>query len=87
MIEAMACGTPVIAYDCGSVREVVEPGVSGFIVATEDQAAAAVAQAPSLDRATVRRRFEQRFSAHAMAARYLKLYERLTQAQAVLDPA
>jgi glycosyltransferase involved in cell wall biosynthesis len=76
MIEAMACGTPVIAYDCGSVREVVEDGLTGFIVRTDDEAAAAAARAHELDRAAVRRRFEERFSGLAMARRYLELYAR-----------
>ena len=77
MIEAMACGTPVIAWDCGAVREVVEDGVTGFIVRSEDEAVAAVARLPGLDRAAIRRRFEQRFSARAMAERYVALYRRL----------
>ncbi|MDB5448568.1 MAG: glycosyl transferase group 1 [Phenylobacterium sp.] len=76
MIEAMACGTPVIAFDCGSVREVVEPGVTGFIVSSEEEAMAAAQAAHGLDRAAVRRRFEERFSATAMARRYLDLYAR-----------
>ena len=78
MIEAMACGTPVVAYACGSVPEVVEEGITGFIVRNEDQAVSAVRQIDRLDRATVRRRFEARFSATAMARRYLDLYARLT---------
>ena len=77
MIEAMACGTPVIAYDCGSVREVVEDGFTGFIVRDEVEAAAAVRRAGTLDRLAIRRRFEQRFSSHAMARRYLELYWRV----------
>jgi glycosyltransferase involved in cell wall biosynthesis len=77
MIEAMACGTPVIAYDCGSVREVVEDGLTGFIVRDEMEACAAAARVHLLDRAAIRRRFEERFSAHAMARRYLDLYARL----------
>ncbi|THD77382.1 MAG: glycosyltransferase family 4 protein [Phenylobacterium sp.] len=77
MIEAMACGAPVIAYDCGSVREVVEDGLTGFIVRNEDEAAAAVARLPRLDRAAIRRRFEERFSGVAMARRYLDLYARV----------
>jgi glycosyltransferase involved in cell wall biosynthesis len=77
MIEAMACGTPVIAYDCGSVPEVVEDGLTGFIVRTDDEAIAAVARLPTLDRQAIRLRFEQRFSATAMARRYLELYARL----------
>jgi glycosyltransferase involved in cell wall biosynthesis len=74
MIEAMACGTPVVAYDCGSVREVVEDGVTGFIVRSDAEACEAVKLAGRLDRARVRRRFEERFSAQAMARRYLALY-------------
>jgi glycosyltransferase involved in cell wall biosynthesis len=77
MIEAMACGTPVIAYDCGSVPEVIEDGLTGFIVATDAEAIAAVRRLPSLDRAAIRRRFEDHFSATAMARRYVELYSRL----------
>jgi glycosyltransferase involved in cell wall biosynthesis len=76
MIEAMACGTPVIAYDCGSVPEVIEDGLTGFIVRNEDEAVAAIARLPTLDRLVIRRRFEERFSATAMARRYLDLYDR-----------
>jgi len=82
MIEAMACGAPVVAYDCGSVREVVEPGVTGFIVADEAEAAAAVKAAARLDRHAVRRRFEERFSAVTMARRYLEVYQRVAAAPA-----
>jgi glycosyltransferase involved in cell wall biosynthesis len=74
MIEAMACGTPVIAFDRGSAAEVVEPGVTGFIVKSEAEAAEAVAKAASLDRAVIRRRFEERFSARTMARQYVELY-------------
>ena len=77
MIEAMACGTPVIAYDCGSVREVVEDGLTGFIVRDEDEAVAAATKLHLLDRQAIRRRFEERFSGHAMARRYLDLYARV----------
>ncbi len=80
MIEAMACGTPVIAWDRGSVREVVDHGLTGFIVRSEDEAVAAVARLPELDRAAIRARFEERFSAIAMARRYLGIYERLAHA-------
>jgi glycosyltransferase involved in cell wall biosynthesis len=76
MIEAMACGTPVIAYACGSVPEVVEDGLTGFIVRNEDEAVDAVSRLPTLDRAAIRRRFEERFSATAMAQRYLAIYGR-----------
>jgi glycosyltransferase involved in cell wall biosynthesis len=76
MIEAMACGTPVIAYACGSVPEVVEDGLTGFIVRNEDEAVNAVRRLSTLDRRIIRRRFEERFSATAMARRYLDLYAR-----------
>lgn len=77
MIEAMACGTPVVAYRCGSVPEVVEDGVTGFIVDTDDQAAEAIVKVGRLDRKCVRARFEERFSSEAMARSYVALYERL----------
>ncbi|MGA0602661.1 glycosyltransferase family 4 protein [Caulobacter sp. KR2-114] len=80
MIEAMACGTPVIGFDCGSVPEVIEDGVTGFIVSSLDQAVEAVRKAVTLDRREIRRRFDRRFSATAMARGYLDLYaDRLAQ--------
>ncbi len=82
MIEAMACGTPVIAYDCGSVPEVIEDGLTGFIVKDEAGAVAAARRLGEINRFEVRRRFETRFSAIAMARRYLKLYDRLEEASA-----
>jgi glycosyltransferase involved in cell wall biosynthesis len=75
MIEAMADGTPVIAFDCGSVREIIEPGVTGFIVKDVESAAAAVPQAVQLNRQTIRKRFEERFTVERMARDYLALYE------------
>jgi glycosyltransferase involved in cell wall biosynthesis len=78
MIEAMACGTPVVAWRCGSTPEVIEPGVTGFLVESDEEADRAVLAARQLDRAAVRRRFELRYSAVAMARRYVDLYERLT---------
>jgi glycosyltransferase involved in cell wall biosynthesis len=77
MIEAMACGTPVIAWRCGSVPEVVEDGVTGRIVDSEDAAVAAIAEVARLDRARIRAEFDRRFSAEAMARRYLARYEQL----------
>lgn len=77
MIEAMACGTPVIAWRCGSVPEVVDEGVTGFIVDSIDQACAAVERVPTLSRRRCRERFEQRFSVARMAADYLAVYEAL----------
>ena len=79
MIEAMACGTPVIAWENGSVPEVVEDGLTGFIVRSEAEAKAAVERLPQLDRRIIRARFEERFSAFAMARRYLDIYERVPQ--------
>jgi glycosyltransferase involved in cell wall biosynthesis len=77
MIEAMACGTPVIAFPCGSVPEIVDHGTSGFIVDTVDAAVAAVGRIAELDRARVRQCFDRRFSAERMARDYVALYRRL----------
>jgi glycosyltransferase involved in cell wall biosynthesis len=77
MIEAMACGTPVIAYRSGSVPEVVEDGVTGFIVENEEGAIAAVGQLGRLDRRTIRARFEERFSARRMVREYERQYRKL----------
>jgi len=74
MIEAMSCGTPVIAFNRGSVPEVVEDGLTGFIVEDEAAAVAAVRCLDRLDRAGVRARFEQRFTARRMAEAYLATY-------------
>jgi glycosyltransferase involved in cell wall biosynthesis len=79
MIEAMACGTPVVAWRCGSTPEVIEPGVTGFLVESEEEAHRAVVRARALDRTAVRRRFELRYSAAAMARRYVDLYERIRE--------
>jgi glycosyltransferase involved in cell wall biosynthesis len=76
MIEAMACGTPVVAYRRGSVPEVIDDGVTGFIVSTQEQAAAAVEKIAKLDRRAVRATFERRFTTERMARDYCKLYER-----------
>ena len=77
MIEAMACGTPVIAFNRGSVPEVIEDGVTGFIVEDEASAIAAVANLGMLDRRLIRQRFEERFTARRMAEDYLDVYRRL----------
>jgi glycosyltransferase involved in cell wall biosynthesis len=79
MIEAMACGTPVIAFNCGSVPEVIDPGVTGFIVNDIDQAVAAVGKIHTLDRARVRATFDRRFTARRMAEDYLDVYHELAQ--------
>ena len=78
MIEAMACGTPVIAYNHGSVPEIIEDGVTGFIVGNEAEAIAALKQIHTLDRRAIRARFEERFSARRMAQDYVDIYESLT---------
>lgn len=77
MIEAIACGTPVIAYRMGSVPEVVDEGVTGYIVDTLDEAVAAVHGAGSLNRRICRRVFEERFSARRMCSDYLELYKNI----------
>jgi glycosyltransferase involved in cell wall biosynthesis len=77
MIEAMACGTPVIAFRCGSVPEVIEHGASGFIVEDTDQAVDAVHRIGELNRLVVRRAFDRRFTAEAMARAYLWIYHQL----------
>jgi glycosyltransferase involved in cell wall biosynthesis len=79
MIEAMACGTPVIALRRGSVPEVIRDGVSGFVVRDEDEAVAAVAKAANVDRAGCRAYFEERFTAARMAGEYLDIYRRLSE--------
>jgi len=79
MIEAMACGTPVVAFEGGSVRELIEPDRTGFIARDMDEATAAVEKAVRLDRRAVRRRFEERFSAGVMAGRYVELYRKLAR--------
>jgi glycosyltransferase involved in cell wall biosynthesis len=86
MIEAMACGTPVIAFRRASVPEIVDDGRTGFIVGDEAEAAQAVARLDRLDRAQVRRVFEERFTARRMAEDYLDVYRRLiTRAQPLLQ--
>ncbi|WP_182086573.1 glycosyltransferase family 4 protein [Aureimonas sp. ME7] len=80
MIEAMACGTPVVAWDRGSVREVVDDGVTGFVVGSEAEALEALEKARTLDRASVRRRFEERFTSDRMASDYIALYRKLLAA-------
>ncbi len=82
MIESMACGTPVIAFNRGSVPEVIDDGLTGFIVHDEASAIAAVDRLGELDRALVRRQFERRFTARRMAEDYLDLYEELCEPQA-----
>ena len=77
MIEAMACGTPVLAFRCGSVPEVIDDGVTGRVVDSEEEAVAALPAILSYDRRAVRRRFEARFTAARMAEDYLGVYRGL----------
>jgi glycosyltransferase involved in cell wall biosynthesis len=81
MIEAMACGTPVIAFNSGSVPEVMEDGLTGFVVKDVDGAVAAIGKLDRLFRPTIRSRFEERFSARAMARDYLRIYEQLAASE------
>lgn len=82
MIEAMACGTPVIAWHCGSVPSVIDEGLTGFIVNSEDEAVEAVAKLPRLNRQSIRSVFERRFTADVMAATYETVYQ-----QVMMPPA
>ena len=77
MIEAMACGTPVIAFHRGSVPEVIDEGLTGLIVDTEEEAVRAVRRLDELDRQRVRAGFERRFTASRMAGDYVKIYKTL----------
>jgi glycosyltransferase involved in cell wall biosynthesis len=77
LIEAMACGTPTIAYRCGAVPELVEDGVTGFIVDDINAAVEAVGNVEKLDRTLCRSRFEERFCARRMAQDYLEVYDRI----------
>jgi glycosyltransferase involved in cell wall biosynthesis len=80
MIEAMACGTPVIAYNRGSVPEIIDEGVSGFIVEDEISAVAAVGRLAQVNRGAVRKQFEARFTARRMALDYLAAYRSMMEA-------
>ena len=82
MIEAMACGTPVIAYRHGSVPEVIDEGVTGFVVDSEEEAVRAVRRLGEIDRRQVRACFERRFAARRMASEYVALYEDLVRRRA-----
>jgi glycosyltransferase involved in cell wall biosynthesis len=86
MIEAMACGTPVIAFENGSVPEVIEHGLTGFVVHSEREAVEAVSRIGTLDRSRIRDEFDRRFTAHHMAQNYLKLYARLARIQRLAAP-
>jgi glycosyltransferase involved in cell wall biosynthesis len=85
MIEAMACGTPVLAFRHGSVPEIIDPGVTGHIVDSMDEAVKALPRVLALDRHAVRQRFEERFSATRMAKDYVSVYRALLQQPVIAD--
>jgi glycosyltransferase involved in cell wall biosynthesis len=87
MIEAMACGCPVIAFRMGSVAEIIEDGVTGFVVDTEEEAIAALQHIGSLDRKHIRQRFEKRFTSTTMVKKYIDIYERVIQQDKVMKEA
>ena len=81
LIEALACGVPVVAYPLGSVPEIIEDGKTGFLVNSVEEAARAVTNISAIDRRKCRRAFEQRFSAKRMAQDYLTVYQRIAKLQ------
>jgi glycosyltransferase involved in cell wall biosynthesis len=81
MIESMACGTPVLAFRCGSTPEIIEDGITGKLVDSEEEAIAAVPAIVAYDRHAVRRRFEERFTADRMARDYISTYRDLLAIQ------
>ena len=87
LIEAAACGTPVIAWASGSVPEIVRDGVSGRIVSSEEEAVKALADVERIDRAACRREFEERFTAQRMARDYLHVYRRMLESAGISPSA
>lgn len=83
MIEAMACGTPVVAWNCGSVPEIIEHGVTGYIVESEQEALDALGQVDALDRQRIRSEFERRFTSMTMARAYLEVYAGLSNSRSM----
>jgi glycosyltransferase involved in cell wall biosynthesis len=81
LIEALACGVPVIAFDGGSVPEIIEDGVTGFVVSTLEEAVAATRRVGEISRRACRAAFERRFSASRMASDYVRLYEQVIRAR------
>jgi glycosyltransferase involved in cell wall biosynthesis len=79
LIEAMACGTPVIAFNRGSVPEIIEDGLTGFVVKGKEEAVAATDRLSGLSRRAIRQRFEDRFTARRMARDYLMVYRSLIE--------
>jgi glycosyltransferase involved in cell wall biosynthesis len=86
VIESLACGTPVIAYRRGSIPELLEDGVTGFVVRELEDAVRAVERVATIDRRVCRAVFEQRFTARRMAADYLRLYGQLLAGEPVRSP-
>jgi len=86
MIEAIACGTPVIAYSQGSVSEVIEDGITGFLCADVDSAVTSVGEVGRIDRNGCRQRFEERFTADLMSAQYLRMYQGLLRQEGEAIP-
>jgi len=78
MVEAMACGTPVIAFGCGSVPEVIQDGVTGFVVDSFEEALGAIDRVKTVERQRVRKTFERRFTARRMAEDYVGVYQNVT---------
>ncbi len=85
MIEAMACGTPVLAFRCGSIPEIIDDGITGKVVDNEEEAIAALPEILTYDRRAVRRRFEERFGATRMAKDYVSTYRRLLKWRTTAD--
>jgi glycosyltransferase involved in cell wall biosynthesis len=83
LIEAMACGTPVIAFNRSSVPEIIEDGLTGFVVEDEKEALVATDRLSRLSRGAIRRRFEERFTARRMAREYLAVYRSLIEFEAL----
>ena len=80
MIEALACGLPVVAFEGGSVREVIDEGVSGHVVRSVEEAIQAVRRVDAIDRRACREAFDRRFTSARMASEYLAVYRRLRKA-------
>ena len=87
MIEAMACGCPVIAFRMGSVAEIIEDGLTGFVVDTEEEAIEALRHIEILDRKLIRQRFEERFTSTTMVKKYVSIYENVIQQAKIMKEA
>ena len=86
MIESLACGTPVLAFRRGSVPEIIDPGVTGYVVDTVEAAVAKMGELLRLDRFAVRRRFEERFTAERMTREYVDVYQQLVDCRGGVNP-